>query len=280
MIYNTKICKYCHTEFANIEGRVFSNHVRWCDNNPNSKNTKKLANAIRTAFTKRDGKYKNFTVQCNRCSNPVVVCEREKLHPIKLKYFCSRSCANTREHTTANKNKIRVGVIRYLEKNGKEYNKFHVLLCGQCGKQFESKLKTQIYCGKDCHSFGRRKRDGLLSTYRRRAAFHFALSDFPDEFDFGLIRKYGWYQAKNHGDNMIGVSRDHMVSVRFGYDHSIDPEIIAHPANCQLMQQSKNSSKFSMCSLTIVQLLVRIDQWDEKYPNWQNNSRLLYEQKS
>lgn len=101
--------------------------------------------------------------------------------------------------------------------------------------------------------------------YRHDCAFTFALSDFPDEFDFSLIEKYGWYKAANHGNNLNGVSRDHMYSVKDGFINNVDPKIISHPANCKLVLQRYNSSKYSKSSITLEQLMDRIQKWDIKY---------------
>lgn len=38
-----RICKYCKVEFRNVEGRVHSNHVRWCDQNPTKNNTANIS---------------------------------------------------------------------------------------------------------------------------------------------------------------------------------------------------------------------------------------------
>ena len=80
-----------------------------------------------------------------------------------------------------------------------------------------------------------------------------------------LIEKYGWYSSKNNGDNADGVSRDHIVSVRYGFDNDISPDVISHPANCQLMQQVKNSSKNSKCGMTLEELKLKIEEWNKKY---------------
>ena len=104
-----------------------------------------------------------------------------------------------------------------------------------------------------------------IKEYRYACSFHFNLSDFPDEFDFSLIEKHGWYAAKNHGNNLGGVSRDHIVSVRFGFENGIDPIIISHPANCQLLIHNSNVSKGKNCGMTIDQLNEKILEWNKKY---------------
>ena len=101
-------------------------------------------------------------------------------------------------------------------------------------------------------------------------SFNFNLNDFKEEFDFTLIESFGWYKAKNNGDNPIGVSRDHKVSVKYGFENKIDPSIISHPANCQLIQQTKNSSKGTKNSISIEELIKDIEKWNNKYPNIKN----------
>ena len=110
-----------------------------------------------------------------------------------------------------------------------------------------------------------RKHRSALVNYRADCAFKFNLSDFPDEFDFTLIESYGWYKPKNRGNNLSGVSRDHAVSVRYGYDNNLPSEHLAHPANCVLMQHGKNVSKGKNNTMSYEQLLNRIEAWDKKY---------------
>ena len=80
-----------------------------------------------------------------------------------------------------------------------------------------------------------------------------------------LIEKYGWYKAKNRGDNLNGVSRDHMLSVNEGFNMKIDPYLISHPANCKLMVHTDNVSKHKKSSITKEDLIERINSWDKKY---------------
>jgi hypothetical protein len=80
-----------------------------------------------------------------------------------------------------------------------------------------------------------------------------------------LIRKYGWYKAKNKGNNLNGVSRDHMYSVMEGYRNNVDPSIISHPANCRLIRHNDNISKLDGSTITLEELLDRIEKWNKKY---------------
>jgi hypothetical protein len=110
-----------------------------------------------------------------------------------------------------------------------------------------------------------RKNRSALKNYRADCTFKFNLSDYPDEFNFELIESYGWYKPKNRGDNINGVSRDHAVSVKYGFDNNLPAEHLAHPANCVLMRHGDNVSKYSKISMSYEELLKRIEAWDQKY---------------
>ena len=100
--------------------------------------------------------------------------------------------------------------------------------------------------------------------------FKFALCDYPQEFDISLIKQFGWYSASNRGNNLNGVSRDHMFSCNEGLKQLIDPYLISHPANCKLMLHSLNASKRNKCSITFKQLKERVNVWNKKYGTYTN----------
>lgn len=56
-----------------------------------------------------------------------------------------------------------------------------------------------------------------------------------------------------------------MLSISYGKKHKIDPSILSHPANCKLMLQSENKAKQHYSSITLTELLLRIQEWDAKY---------------
>lgn len=110
-----------------------------------------------------------------------------------------------------------------------------------------------------------RGNEDSFKEYRLLCDFKFWLQSYKDEFDFSLIEKYGWYGKRKGEYNLEGVSRDHMVSVKYGFLNNVDPKIIAHPANCKLMQHKENGKKKDKNSITLEELLVRIEAWDLKY---------------
>lgn len=104
-----------------------------------------------------------------------------------------------------------------------------------------------------------------INRYRQLCAFDFGVKRFPEEFDLSLIQKHGWYSATNRGGNIDGVSRDHMLSIKDGFDMGILPMYMKHPANCQLMLQRHNSNKNTKSSLSLDELINKIDLWETKY---------------
>lgn len=120
------------------------------------------------------------------------------------------------------------------------------------------KLRPRDYS--ECRS----KRPALVN-YRADCLFKFNLSDYSEEFDFTLIEQYGWYKAKNRGNNQTGISRDHAVSVRYGFDNNLPASHLSHPANCVLMQHGNNASKGKNNTMSYEELLKRIEAWDKKY---------------
>lgn len=224
------------------------------------------------ALEERKGKYALFEVECAKCATAFSVNEREKEFPNKKKYYCSRACANSRVVTEDQKRKTSESL------SGRRYVTPHQVtrIC-MCGAEFiTSNRNKNKHCSRSCsskysekqqlrHKKARENRPALIN-YRKDCAFNFNLADYPEEFDFTLIEQFGWYKPKNKGNNLSGVSRDHLVSVRYGFDNNLPPEHLAHPANCALMQHGDNVSKGIKNSISYEDLLKRIDIWNSKYP--------------
>ena len=266
-----KECKYCKVKFQNVVGRVFSNHVRWCDKNPSRNNTENIKLAVAKSMDERYGKLTNFNVVCNKCDKTFVVIERELSFPLQDRYYCSIKCSHSRDFTIEQKKQIS-DTIKQKIKDGtfnttcinsyipREHRK-----CLECNIDFEViPSSDRIYCSKQCFVKNKKSSNEFLA-YKNECRFKFNVWHYPEEFNLDLIKKHGWYKAANHGNNLTGVSRDHRISVRYGWENKIPASIIAHPANCELMQHTKNSSKHSKCSVQLEQLVENIQNWDKKY---------------
>ena len=248
---NIKICELCG--FKTENGKIMSNHKRWQHIMPKGsdrynstcqkiKNSCKEETITKTCICEKCGK--NFT-------QALTETQWSKGHGIRK--FCSVKCAHSRAHSTETKKKISKSLM------GPDK------ICPFCGKSFHTK---STFCSRGCAMKNRyiNVNRESFKYYQIQCAFTFALKDYPDEFDFGLIEKYGWYSPKNSNKpNLAGVSRDHMVSIKWGWENKVDPKIISHPANCKLVLQPKNASKHTDCSITYEELLERIEAWNKKY---------------
>ncbi len=211
-------------------------------------------------------KYQKKPNRCTECQSVLDYDKRDAK-------FCSNSCSGSynnrnRIRSEESKNKTRDSIRKYNESHGKQCKPKipFIQICLSCGNPYNTFRKTQQFCSTSCAMIHRNKSKRAersdFANYGADCRFNFNLKDFPNKFDFSLIEQFGWYKAKNRGDNLQGVSRDHMVSVRYGFENGIDPKIIAHPANCKLMRHGENSSKHSKCSITLEELKQRIVEWD------------------
>jgi len=244
-------CEDCDLNFKTFQAKA--NHVRWKHKDNSEYLAKLRASGPRI-------KRITETIKCKKCAKPfeVTYLMGKKEH----KEHCTRSCANSRVHTDESKNKIRQSCL-----GGKTmYTAERSFMCQYCNKKFQTRRKGKIYCDRRCHGLDRQRRNLTNKTfrqiYRHFAKFQFSLRDYPDDFNFGLIEEYGWYKAKNRGNNLSGVSRDHILSVTDGMNQMINPLFLAHPANCRLMRQCDNASKGSESRLTIEELCARIKEWN------------------
>ena len=85
-----------------------------------------------------------------------------------------------------------------------------------------------------------------------------------------LLKTYGVF---NSYTNIKGVVRDHMYSRKSGFLNKVFPEILRHPANCQIITHADNarkgaSKKISSDAITLSNLFERIlaykGHWDEQ----------------
>ena len=260
---SNKICKHCKCEFVDIEGKVFSNHVRWCSANPNLdklKNSENIRIAVNKRYDATLGCLLCHDVVCHKCERLFQVMEREYSFPTKQFYFCSRGCANFRIFSDESKKKksdalkgMHNGKLIILQKR----------FCLFCNANFDVHMSSKKkFCTTVCYHNYTRRDITDKELYRKCCQFKFNVYHYPDKFNLDLIEKHGWYKAKNRGDNLNGISRDHKVSINYGWNNSIPPEVISHPANCQLMQYRENSSKNVKCSIDLSVLLEEIEKWN------------------
>ena len=194
--------------------------------------------------------YKLNPVKCNCCQTDLSYEKR------KNKY-CSKSCASKITNNVPRK-RGPTAVIK------PPYSRIKFILCAHTGLYYSNK-----------NSDGSIRRSSpyiktIKESYYYASRFKFNVYHYPEEFDLSLIEQHGWYtcpglKRKGLPKNILGVSRDHIISVSYGFANNIDPATISHPANCRIMLHTDNKSKHDKCDLTIEQLLEKIDIWNKKY---------------
>ena len=193
-------------------------------------------------------------------------CKTNTLNP----KFCCKSCRASHLNTgrilsDSTKLKIRTTLLAKYEKVSVEYlgeyTRIYLCKCKFTGKTWYSKTVKTIH-------------PDIIDTkkqYSYQCRFNFGISSYPDWFQTasGLIQNHGWYStpgSRKGIKNINGISRDHMYSVTHGFKNNVDPCIISHPANCQLMQHVANQSKNTQCSLSLLDLMAKIEEFDKMYP--------------
>lgn len=187
--------------------------------------------------------------------------------------FCSRSCANSRgprsdEFKKTVSDKLTGGVRLSTRGDNHPMRKGRNLApivdknCVYCDSSFRPYKRTQTFCSRECITLHRNEIKSDWELYYVQCKFNFDVYDYPEWFDLSRLTELGWYTASNRGGNLGGISRDHMISVKYGFLNSISPEVISHPANCNLVSQNENSKKKTACSLTIDELMLRINAFN------------------
>ena len=256
------VCPYCH-ETLYMNKRVFANHVRWCKSNPKYEEIKNSTiSKLKTTDTKQD-----YKCNCEICGKEYIVHITPHSYEIgKYKKTCSDKCAKQLTKQKINQEEVNKKISIKLKNNTNTLRKIHY--CKNCNKPIYN--SRHIFCSDDCKLTYSLRNKSQKSLYKHFCKFTFSLNEYPEEFDFELIKKFGWYKAKNRGNNLLGVSRDHKYSCGEGFKELIDPYLISHPANCKLLQHIENSSKYVKCSISLDELKTNVINWNNKYGEYPN----------
>jgi hypothetical protein len=140
--------------------------------------------------------------------------------------------------------------------------KVNIVICAGCNKKLNCRPSDKRkFCSFNCWHLNIKKNKTPFNVYKEKCKFIFNLKDYPNKFDLNLIKKYGLYSPSNKGNNLDGISKDHMLSIKNGFEQNIDPIIISHPANCELLPHKKNQNKKTKSSITLTNLLEKIKYW-------------------
>jgi endogenous inhibitor of DNA gyrase (YacG/DUF329 family) len=103
-----------------------------------------------------------------------------------------------------------------------------------------------------------------FEIYYKEADWAERMFDLVDcKKQLSLLKKNGVFHNKN---NVNGVVRDHMLSRRTGFGFGVFPQILRHPANCQILTakdniKKKNGRYIDADHLTIDELFDRIESY-------------------
>lgn len=210
---------------------------------------------------------------CLNCQN-VLSYERRR------NKFCKQSCAALYNNALTNDQRSK----KLLGRKPGNYGKFTSSKTIK-NNLFKSQIVgpfTRVYCCK-CKITGKLWYSPTIKTihpdsvenkklYSYQSRFTFSITDYPEWFSYAsdLIKQHGWYSASNRKNNLSGCSRDHLYSVYDGFKHNIDPKILSHPANCRIVPHRQNQNKHSKSSITLAQLLGRINLFNNMYLGHQN----------
>lgn len=199
-----------------------------------------------------------YTLTCNHCNSNFTVIPRNK-----TKKFCNQSCykAHIRNHNILDNCLVcNTTLNRQLQK------KFCSISCSATynnslrsvdsrKKQKESLNQTLLLAGKN--------RSDPKEKYYAECEFKYWSKDVWYNIPgFDLIPKFGMFHPVN---NPSGVVRDHIISKKYGWKNSIDPSIISHPANCQIISNYQNIKKGARSDLSLPILLEQIEKWNIEY---------------
>lgn len=130
-----KICTICNIELHNHS--AYANHMRWKHKDNTTSN---FSEGARKGNDKRYGEWIEIKVKCSKenCQNTFNVKYRSKIGP-KEKYFCSRSCANSRGARTDDFKNAVSSKVKDSWKNGVYDNIVYTT-----NKRFSSKKEREI----------------------------------------------------------------------------------------------------------------------------------------
>lgn len=183
------------------------------------------------------------------------------------KNYCNHSCSASGANITRrvagwrisdeSKEKIKTKLQSEFNRSvAGEYSKLTCKTCRFCTREFLTPKARTITCF-DCKKTHARGQD----IFR----FKFNVYDYPELFDLDLLNERGWFSQGGKSRkpyNPTGLSRDHKVSVHDAKLNNYPHYYITHPCNCELMDQSSNSSKNKKSSITFEELVKAVHEFE------------------
>lgn len=279
-------CEICETDFVvgpGCYGKCCSLDCSkiWC-----TEHNRKIAKE------KQNIRVKQYDINPKKCKN----CSTILSYTHRKKSFCNNSCAATfnnklrcpqSEETKAKRSQAVKQF--YLDRRDKICTRNQVKTCQEDKSLYHDRsdkiaapvtiggLYTKVYRN-ICYKTGmvffsktyRKYHPAIYKDrdhYKLLCQFSFSIKEYTEWFAYAnkLIKEHGWYSPYNKKNNLTGCSRDHLYSISDGYKNKIDPKIISHPANCNIVIHPENQKKHKKSSITLDELIERIKLFDEQY---------------
>ncbi len=206
---------------------------------------------------KRVDAYNQTPSLCVHCNEPLPYEKRGSK-------FCNSSCSCSHNNLKRDPSvhvkqsvSIRITLAKQNKTIGPQYPFTKVTFgkCKSCNKIYRKRI-GKLYCSELC------KINSGIKTYRRACKFTISKSEYPHLFNMNLLNEHGWYRASNHpkGYNPNGATWDHLFRVEDGFKLGVDPAVMAHPANAEMISWKDNFAR-KTSSITYAELLERIAHW-------------------
>lgn len=261
-------CVICKNEFS-IKG--FHSHFVRSHTKEGNEQTKLYAilgleKSKEISKLKSDNRISNYNNSPNYC----LECNSILPYNKRKNQFCSSTCSALYTSRHKDYNKIKTGPPKgYVFPNIKKKPKFEDFVSGEYTRVYLCKCKISgiLWYSKTVKTI-HPSNINTKELYGHQCKFNFNIFDYPEWFEYSnqLIFEYGWYSPQNKGNNLSGCSRDHMYSISEGFKNNIDPNLIRHPANCEIIPHKQNQSKNSKSKVSLEELIERIKLFEEKYP--------------
>ena len=235
-IYN---CLQCQTEFT----------PKWKVSKAREKTKKFCSTTCRNIHIGKARAKEPEIITCLNCQIEFIPKYRtgKNIH----RKFCSESCSvsfNNKGsvHSEESKRKIAESLEQYY------LNRTNIFYKISEKNLIDKKISEKLFNYKDGIILLEKK------IYKKFCNFKFGIYDYPQIPGYDKFLEYGMWHPVN---NPSGMTRDHILSKNDGWQNNIDPEIISHPANCQFLSLSENSSKSVRSDITETELKSLIEQW-------------------
>lgn len=224
----------------------------------------------------------------NKSKNKLFFCDRN----------CQRLYLKGRKHSPETIEKISIANSGEKNGRYKDGHTYKTSYCPVCGKEKDWRAKTCKSCYKPQPFLGRKHSKENLSIIGEKSKKKFQDEEFMKTWktnhhkmmeekgywkplhlqdDFWVYKalamwkenyfnnkhvkgqkKIELYEIYNPRKNKTGLVRDHMYSINSGFDNGVFPEILRHPANCEIMLNTENSKKCRNNSISLEELLDKI----------------------